>query len=85
MKSYHAWNVYWTTWAVVTFLLFIAPEIFGLLTDSNRTLSAAVWRMETFNRNQSVLQWTFVHFAFVAMLGFLLVWLVGHFGFGIWR
>ncbi|HEX5347863.1 MAG TPA: hypothetical protein VFW64_12315 [Pseudonocardiaceae bacterium] len=81
----HAFTVYWKWWAVLAFSSFIVPELWALFTNWQNTLSANVWRMEDFLPGQPVWRWTAVHFLFIGMLLVLFMWLIGHFGWGIWR
>ena len=75
---------YWAVWAIVGFLAFIVPELWAVFTGRYRdTLSATLWRVEKLGPGNP-LHWTFIHFSVVVILICLLVWLVGHFGWGIW-
>lgn len=85
LRGYHSWNVIWTAWFFVTFGGFAALETYALCTDWQRTLSAAIWRMEDFLPGQPLGKWSAVHFLLIACLLVLFVWLLGHFGWGLWR
>lgn len=85
MRTLHAWHTYWLIWFTVAFVTFLGPEIYGLLTNAQRTLSAAVWSMEKVEPGQPISGWTAFHFLFIGVLLILFVWLIGHFAFGIWR
>lgn len=76
---------YWLVWSVFTFLTFIVPEVYALVTNWRNTLSASVWDLERFQPNQPLIHWTALHFLFIGMLITLEAWLIGHFGFGLWR
>lgn len=77
---------YWLWWFITTFGTFIVPEVVALATGHpERTLSAAVWRMEALKAGQLVTAWTFAHFAFTGVFALTTLWLLGHFGFGWWR
>lgn len=84
MKSLHAWHVYWLIWFAVAFLTFLIPEVWALATNPRRTLSWAVWSMEKLVPGQSVWAWHAAHLIFTGILILLFLWLIGHFGFGIW-
>lgn len=80
------WGVwYWPVFVVTGLTAFLVPEIIGLCTNWHNTFSAAIWRMEDFKAGQPVVNWTFVHFIFIALLLVLDLWLLGHFGWGLWR
>lgn len=76
---------YWLIWSIFTFLTFIVPEVYALCTNWRNTLSASVWDMEHFVPGQTFVHWTALHFLFIGMLIVTDLWLIGHFGFGIWR
>lgn len=78
---------YWLWWFIVTFPVgFLIPEVTALARRrSQDTLSYAIWSMEKFQRGQHVAQWTAAHFLFIGVFILLTLWLIGHFGFGIWR
>lgn len=79
------WHRYWLCWFVVSFTAFLAPEIYGLATDSRRTLSAAIWHLEKYQPNQSIVNWSAFHFLFIASLIVIDIWLLGHFGWKVWH
>lgn len=81
----HGFTIYWQIWALVTFVGFIVPEVYALVTNANNTLSDNVWRAEKFLPGQAVVNWSAFHFLFIALLLLLDVWLLGHFGWGLWR
>lgn len=83
--NYHGWYVYWSAWFAVSFLSFLAPEIYALCTDPRRTLSAAVWHMEDLVPGQTVWAWHASHLIFTGVLILTFGWLIGHFGWGLWR
>lgn len=83
--GYHTWNVLWTVWFCASVGSFLAVETYALVTDWQRTLSAAVWRMEDFLPGQPISKWTAVHLLFIGALVLLDVWLLGHFAAGWWR
>jgi hypothetical protein len=77
--------LYWEAWALFTFASFMVPEMMALFTgNSQNTLSATVWHAEHLVAGQSIIDWTFFHFAFTGMLILTFLWLTGHFGFGLW-
>jgi hypothetical protein len=77
---------YWWLWAVTSGAFFLAPEIWALASGHpEATLSAWIWRMEDFLPDQQIWHWNAFHLLFIAMLLVLDVWLLGHFGWGLWR
>lgn len=75
---------YWLAWAVVTFLAFLGPEVYALVTNWRNTLSAQVWRMLTVQAGQPIGQWSAGHFWFAGIYVTATVWLGGHFLFRFW-
>jgi hypothetical protein len=83
-----AMDRYWLIWFMLWFTTFIVPETWALATGHpERTLSAAIWRIEQLipGQNQYPWQWTAGHFLFTGSFLVVAVWLGGHFGWGIWR
>lgn len=82
----NAWSKYWLTWFFVSFVAFIVPEVWALITghDEN-TLSENVWRLEKIPTGGSLWHWTALHVLLGGSLLVVLVWLIGHLVFGIWR
>lgn len=68
-------------WAFLIVVGFGAPETYWLLTRPRDTLSDVVWYWCGVRTGVPVWQWNVAH---LALLG-LLLWLVGHLGWGIWR
>jgi hypothetical protein len=82
----NGWSIYWVVWAGAVFVSFAAPEFWALATGhSENTLSQNLWRLEQFLPGQHVWQWSALHFLIGGALLVLLVWLIGHLVFGIWR
>lgn len=81
----HGFHVYWGVWAIVLFVSFIVPEVIGLVRNKAWTLSETLWRIEEMAPGQSVFKWQAAHFLIGGMLIVLLVWLLGHLVFGLWR
>lgn len=78
-------GVYWLAWFAASFLTFIGPEVYVLVTGrSQLTLSAYIWRMEELVPDQPIWLWPAAHFLIGGALGIVLIWLIGHFLFGIW-
>lgn len=79
------WNWWSFYWIIVWFgVLFLGPEIWALKNDPRNTLSYQVWHLEGFGLTglaQNPLHWSFAHYVVAAGV----VWLVGHFVFGLWR
>lgn len=71
--------VYWWAWLLGGFCV---PEFIGLLSGHPEwTFSDFVWRVCDVLPGQTVREWTFAHVALAA----LMVWLLFHFVFRIWR
>lgn len=85
MTDLAVWHRYWLCWFIVMFASFIGPEIYGLVTDSRRTLSAAIWHLEKYTPGQSIIGWSAFHLLFIGALIVVEVWLIGHFGWHIWH
>lgn len=82
----NGWSWYWLAWFEVSILAFLGPELYALFTRHNEnTLSANIWRLEQVQTGQSLWQWTALHFLVGGSLALLLVWLIFHLVFGIWR
>lgn len=82
----NGWSWYWTGWFFGWTAMFMGPEFYALATGHPaNTLSANVWRLEGFLPGQDVMHWTAVHLLFTACLIVFFAWLIGHFGWGIWR
>jgi hypothetical protein len=77
--------IFWLCWFSVSFVTFLAAEIWGLVTGKGRTLSEAIWHLERFRTGQPIGQWSVGHYWFVAGFFVLSLWLLFHFGFGDWR
>jgi hypothetical protein len=75
---------YWPIWMVATFLFFIGPEVFALITNWKNTLSNWVWVALRVKTGQSITDWTAAHFLVGGMLIVVFGWLVGHFLFHLW-
>lgn len=78
---------YWLWWSILAFpVTFLIPEAVALLRGRPQdTLSAAVWNLEKFQRGQHITAWTAAHLLFTGVFILLTVWLIGHFGWGLWR
>jgi hypothetical protein len=83
--NYSGWSLYWLVWFTGSFALFLGPEIYALCTDWQRTLSAAVWRLEAFRQGEPIPQWSAGHLLFIGAFALTFAWLTMHFGFGWWR
>ncbi|HET6909069.1 MAG TPA: hypothetical protein VFH54_07010 [Mycobacteriales bacterium] len=81
----HQWHVFWLCWFLGSFGTFLGFEAYALATDWRRTLSAAVWHMEKFQPGQPITAWTALHLLFIGALIVVDIWLIGHFGWMIWR
>lgn len=72
------WQWYWLLWLVVGFAV---PETIALIQKPENTLSYTVWDWFGVKAGVPISHWTLLHF----LLLLLLIWLIGHFAFGIWR
>ena len=80
-----AWQRYWLVWATVSFLTFLGPELVAAFSDPRNTLSWTVWDFEGGQPGDPVDLWTSTHVLFGGILTVVLLWLIGHLVFGIWR
>lgn len=79
------WQKWWAIWASVSFLSFIVPELVAAFTDPRNTLSWTVWDLEGGSPGDSITKWTATHVLVGGALLVVLLWLIGHLVFGIWR
>lgn len=79
------WQKYWLIWAVASFTSFLVPEVIALCTNARNTLSWTVWDFEGGVPGDPIGRWTSTHVLFGGMLVVVLLWLIGHLVFGIWR
>lgn len=78
--------IYWTVWFFASFVSFAIPEFWALATGHpENTLSENWWQLEQFLPGQDIMHWTAIHYLLGITLLILLVWLIGHLVFGIWR
>ena len=85
MTETHKWDLIWGVWLLASVGTFLGLEVYALVTDWRRTLSAAVWRLEDMKPGQPISGWTFAHVLFIGLLAVLFIWLLGHFAAGWWR
>ena len=80
---------FWLCWTLLFLGSFFAKEIPSLIKSDGGTLSEAIWRLESIRGKATpISQWTAGHFLFLGFwltVGFVWVWLLGHFIFGVWR
>jgi hypothetical protein len=77
---------FWLAWFTISIGTFLAVEITALATNhADRTLSAAVWRLERFRTGQPIYEWSAGHLLFFGMFSLISLWLIFHFGFGRFR
>jgi hypothetical protein len=82
----NGWSWYWLAWFSVLVTAFLGPELYALATGhSENTLSANVWRLEQSLPGENLWQWTALHVLIGGCLAVLLIWLLGHLVFGLWR
>jgi hypothetical protein len=81
------WSIYWLCWFIAFLpVSFLVPELYVLaIGQPENTLSANVWRLEQWLPGQNLWQWTALHVLIGGCLAVLLVWLLGHLVFGLWR
>lgn len=80
-----AWHRFWLIWAIVVLATFLAAESYALATNPKRTLSAAVWHIESYVPDQWVGLWSVGHYFVGGILIVFDVWLFCHFVLGWWR
>ena len=75
--DWNGWSFYWiVVWGLSGFLV---PEMWALLTGHpENTLSDQVWRLAGVGNGGG---WSFAHFVVAAFM----VWLTGHFVWGLWH
>lgn len=79
-------NRYWLVWFCLAFGTFIVPEIIAIVRNRTQdTLSGAIWSLERLKVGQGPWGWTAAHFLFTGAFILLTLWLIGHFGWGLWR
>jgi hypothetical protein len=71
-------RLYWLLWLAVGF---VVPETYWLLVNTKNTLSWTIWGWFGVREGVPVWQWSVAHL----LLAVILVWLLGHLAFGIWR
>lgn len=71
-------RLYWLLWLAVGFGV---PETYWLFANTKNTLSWTIWDWFGVRQGVPVWQWSVMHL----LLGVVLVWLLGHLAFGIWR
>jgi len=76
---------YWPLWMILSFLTFIIPELYWIIKrQTGKTLSGYIWNAEKLGSGNPF-KWNFIHLMVVTLLIVLLAWLVGHFGWGLWK
>lgn len=82
----HAITIFWAIWFGVSMAAFCVVEFTMLAMGRPQdTLSANVWRMEDFLPGQSFMHWSAMHFLFIGVFLLMTVWLLFHFGWGMFR
>jgi hypothetical protein len=78
---------YWLWWFLLTFPVgFLIPETIALVRNRTQdTLSGAIWNLEKLQPGQGITKWTAAHLLFTGVFVLVTAWLVGHFGWGLWR
>ena len=86
VTGWNFWSWYWLILCGLWFVGFCMVE-FPMLASGHgeNTLSAQIWRLEGFLPGQTVMHWTALHFLIGGAIALLLVCLLGHFVFGVWR
>jgi hypothetical protein len=77
-------GLYWIIWFFAGFGI---PEAYGLIANTQDTLSWQFWGLEDVNFASpwDFSDWTWLHFLIGGMLAAGLVWLLFHLAVGIWR
>lgn len=75
---------YWLVWMVLGFGV---PEAYGLLRNTQDTLSWQFWGIEDidFKDPLNFAEWTPVHWGMALVLLAFVIWLGGHIILGIWK
>jgi hypothetical protein len=82
----NGWSWWWLSWFTATIASFLVPELYALSTGhGENTLSAQVWKLEKIAPGQHVWEWTALHVLIGGLLAVVLIWLLVHLVFGIWR
>jgi hypothetical protein len=81
----NAWGWYWTSWFTVSVAAFLGPELYSLATKNGQSLSQKVWDLEQASPGAPIWQWSALHYLIAALLAALLIWLLFHLTFDIWR
>lgn len=78
------WGWYWIVWFAAGFGL---PEAYGLVFNTQDTLSWQWWGLEQidFKHPLDFAQWTPGHWIIGVLLLAFVTWLGGHLVFGIWK
>lgn len=86
MTAYLA-NRYWLGWFLFLLVSFLIPEVYSLVVHRPQgTLSDTIWRLEGEQPNGTFqLRWNAFHFLFIGELVLIDVWLICHFGWGLFR
>jgi hypothetical protein len=72
----------WLAWFLISFLTFLIPELLALLSKHPEwTLSASIWRLESYDPAKGMRTWNAFHFLFAGELLVLDLWLFCHFIF----
>lgn len=77
---------YWAIWLVTLAVTFLVPEIIALATgQASNTLSAFVWRALAITDHESWALWSATDFLVFGVWAVLVLWLTGHFFFGMFH
>lgn len=79
------WSWYYSIITGLWVILIIPVELFWVVKNTYNTMSANVWRAERFIPGQPIWGWNPFHLGFIALLGFLFLYLLLHFGWGFFR
>lgn len=79
-------KTYWPIWLLILVVSFLGPEIYALASgNASNTLSAWVWRALQVSNRESLLMWSATDFLVFGAWAVLVVWLTGHFFFGLFH
>jgi hypothetical protein len=84
LGSLSDWGAYWIAWIVAGFLV---PELYGLATNTARTLSRNTWALEhlDFGHPLDFAEWTPLHWMIAVVVWLLFGWLSMHIPFAYLR
>ena len=76
---------YWPVATVAILVIILGPETVALVTNVKNTYSWWVWDKLAVNSSAHPTQWTAVHLLVFGVWMVTMIWLTGHFFWGLWR